>query len=133
MQLINAPDASTPAGAYSQAVVHDGIVYVSGQVPRDRSTEGECPCALDQQVQLVLTNLAVILQAAGSDIGHVLKVTIYVTDVAFWETINNIYVTFFGEHRPARTVIPVPRLRYNYKLELDAIAAVRGSDAPAVS
>ena len=65
-----------------------------------------------------------MLKAAGSNRDLVLKVTIYVSEISLWATINKVYGEFFGDHRPARAVIPVKDLNYGYQLELEAIAAV---------
>jgi 2-iminobutanoate/2-iminopropanoate deaminase len=73
----------------------------------------------------VLDNLAHVLAAAGSDLAHVLRCTVYITDIALWPRFNAAYAARFGAHRPARTVVPVPALHYGYAIELDAIAAVK--------
>ena len=66
-------------------------------------------------------------RAAGSGRGHVLKVTVYVSDIALWGRVNAVYARFFGEHRPARTVVPTRELHYGFQVEIDAIAAVAGA------
>ena len=125
MRTISTPNAPTARGHYSQAVVHEGIVYVAGQLPIDPADPERKLEAFDAQARQVIANIAAILQAAGSDLGHVLKATVYVTDVAHWPRFNAIYTEAFGEHRPARTVVPVAGLHYGYLVEMDVIAALK--------
>ena len=118
------PQAPTPAGHYSQAIVHQGIVYVAGQLPINPGQKEHVVGTIEEQTRQTLANLDAILQAAGSSRLHVLKVTVYVSDVSHWARVNAVYAEFFGDHRPARTVVPVGKLHYGYEIELDAIAAV---------
>ncbi len=117
-------EAPTPAGHYSQAIVHNGLVYVAGQLPINPHVADKTPGDIAQQTTQVLRNLEAVLKASGSSKDMVLKVTIYVSDISLWGEINKIYAAFFGDHRPARAVIPVKDLNYGYQLELEAIAAV---------
>jgi len=127
MDYVVTPRAPQAAGHYSQAVSHQGLVYVAGQVPRLNGPSGnpECPASIEAQAVLVFHNLAAILEAANSGIDRVLKLTIYLTDLGAWGTVNEICATVFGAHRPARTMVPVSNLRHHYQIEIDAIAAVR--------
>lgn len=112
-----------PKGHYSPAVVHQGVVYISGQLPiypDGRVESGE----IEAQLRVCLENIRTILQAAGSDLSHVLKVNIFVSDVALWPRINAVYADFFGPHKPARIVVPVQTLNYGALVEVDCIAAV---------
>jgi 2-iminobutanoate/2-iminopropanoate deaminase len=118
------PDAPLPAGHYSQAVVHQGIVYVAGQLPIHPGQAEHMPGTIEEQAEQTLANLDAILRAAGSRRELVIRVTIYLSDLAQWGRVNQLYAAFFGEHRPARTVVPVGKLHYGYDIELDAIAAV---------
>ena len=127
MKTISTLGAPTARGHYSQAIVHDGIVYVAGQLPivpgaPDRQLEG-----FEEQARQVIDNVAAILEEAGSSMDHVLKATVYIADVSHWPAFNAIYAEKFGGHKPARTVVPVSGLHYGYLVEMDAIAAVRGS------
>ena len=118
------PDSPAPAGHYSQAIVYNGLVYVAGQLPIKPFSSEKVAGDIEQQTTQVLQNLDAVLKAAGSNRDLVLKVTIYVSDISLWATINKVYGEFFGDHRPARAVIPVKDLNYGYQLELEAIAAV---------
>ena len=124
MKKILTPDAPQPAGHYSQAVVHDNIVYVSGQLPIDPQT-GEKPLgSIEEQAEQVLKNLFAILRAAGSSKDQVIKTTVYISDIRLWDRVNAVYSTLFGEHRPARAVVPTKELHFGFQVEIEAIAAV---------
>ena len=124
IQLIHTPTAPTPAGHYSQAVVHAGLAYVAGQLAIDPATGEHRKETLREEAGQVLTNLRAILDAAGSSMDRVLKVTVYVTDIALWGELNEVYAEHFGDHRPARAVVPVRDLHHGFRVELEAIAAV---------
>jgi 2-iminobutanoate/2-iminopropanoate deaminase len=123
---ISTEKAPQPAGHYAQAVVHGGLVYVSGQLPVDPVTGGKRIGSIEEQAEQALANLAAILQASGSDAEHVLKTTVYVSDIELWGRVNAVYARFFGQHRPARAVVPTKELHYGFQLEIEAIAAVIG-------
>lgn len=124
MHLIQTTDAPTPGGHYAQAVVHNGLVYVSGILPITPSGQKLHEAPLDEQVSQVLQNLEGILRAAGSEPSKVLKTTVYVSDISLWGRVNELYAAFFGEHRPARSVVPTGPLHYGVALELEAVAVV---------
>ncbi len=125
MNAIATPHAPAPAGHYSQAMVHHGIVYVSGQLAIDPATGEKRLGAIEEQTGQALRNVAAILEAAGSDLEHVLKTTVYVADIGLWPRVNAVYAAFFGEHRPARAVVPTQALHYGFLVEIEAVAAVR--------
>lgn len=118
------PNAPKPAGHYSQATVHNGIVYVAGQLPIDPKTGEKKLGPIEEQTEQTLKNVAEILRAAGSDLSRVLKVTVYVSDIEHWGKVNEVYAKFFGEHRPARAVVPTRDLHYGFKIEVECVAAV---------
>lgn len=80
--------------------------------------------SLEEQAVRVLATLNEILATAGSQMSRVVKLTVYVTDIAQWETVNRTCAQVFGDHRPARTVVPVKDLHYGCLIEIDAIAAL---------
>ena len=86
---------------------------------------------IELQGLLALTNVTSILEAAGSRRELVLKVSVYISDIALWGRFNSVYTEFFGEHRPARVVIPTRELHHNALIEIDAIAALPPSLADA--
>jgi 2-iminobutanoate/2-iminopropanoate deaminase len=121
---ISTPDAPRPAGHYSQAIVHGGTVYVSGQLPIDPQTGEKRIGSIEEQTEQALKNLAEILRAANSDLNQVVKTTVYVSDIELWGRVNAVYAKFFGDHRPARAVVPTRELHYGFQIEIEAIAAV---------
>lgn len=121
---ISTPQAPTPAGHYSQAMVHQGVVYLAGQLPIDPVTGSKEVGPIEQQTEQVLKNISAVLQAAGSDLAHVLKVTVYISDMELWGRVNQVYAQMMGDHRPARSVVPVKDLHYGFQIEMDVIAAV---------
>jgi reactive intermediate/imine deaminase len=123
-----ATDAAPAArGHYSQAVVHGGLVYVAGQLPIVPDAPDRRLVAFEDQARRVIDNVIAILREAGSGPELVVKATVYIADVAHWPAFNAIYAEKLGAHRPARTVVPVAQLHYGYLVEMDVIAALRGS------
>jgi 2-iminobutanoate/2-iminopropanoate deaminase len=118
---INAPQ---PAGHYSQAMVHNGIVYVSGQLPIVPETGEKILGPIEEQTAQALRNLSAVLKAAKSDLNRVLKTTVYVSDISLWDKVDAVYKEFFGKHRPARAVVPTRELHFGFQIEIEAIAAV---------
>jgi len=116
-------NAPAPGGHYSQAVVHNGLVYVAGQLSIDPRTGERKLGSIEEQTEQVLRNVAAILEAAGSDLSRVLKMTVYVADIELWAAVNTVYARVMGEHRPARAVVPTKELHYGFLVEIDAIAA----------
>lgn len=124
MHLISTPDAPTPAGHYSQAVVHGGLAFVAGQLPLHPETGATEDGGIEAQTELTLRNVEATLRAAGSGLDRVLSMTVYVTDIALWPQVNAAYARVMGAHRPARAVVPVPSLRKGSMIEIQAVAAV---------
>src|SRR5215210_3214837 len=119
------PDAPLPGGHYSQAIIYNGTVYVSGQLPIDPRTGEKQLGSIEAQAEQTLKNVEEILKASGSDLSRVLKMTIYISDISLWEAVNSVYARMLGEHRPARAVVPVKDLHYGFKIEIEATAATR--------
>ena len=124
INLVNTPNAPAPGGHYSQAVVCNGLVFVSGQLSIDPQTGERKLGSIEQQTEQVLQNVREILKAANSDLNRVLKMTLYVSDISFWSAVNEVYARVMGEHRPARAIIPTRDLHYGFLIEIDAVAAV---------
>lgn len=124
MKPIESANAPSPAGHYSQAIVHQGIAYVSGQLPIDPTTGEKRTGSIEEQTNQVIDNLAAILRAAGSNLNRVLKMTVYISDIQLWGNVNTVYAERLGTHRPARSVVPTKDLHHGFQIEIDAIAAV---------
>jgi 2-iminobutanoate/2-iminopropanoate deaminase len=127
MKPIETGEAPLARGHYSQAVVHDGLVYVAGQLPIDPARPDAPPGDIRAQTRQVLDNVEAILHAAGSDLSHLLQVTVYVTDLSLWAEVNEVYGARLGLHRPARAIVPVAALHRGFQVEIQAVAAVRPS------
>lgn len=125
MEKVQIENAPAPRGHYSPAVVHSGLVYVSGQLPRNAETGAVETGAIEKQTELALRNVEQILLAAGSDLNHILQMTIYVSEMELWEQVNETYARVLGEHKPARAIVPVKDLHFGTKIEIQAIAAVK--------
>ncbi|MBI3651803.1 MAG: RidA family protein [Acidobacteria bacterium] len=125
MEKVFTTNAPQPAGHYSQAIVHHGLVYVAGQLAIEPTTGERKLASIEEQTEQALNNVAAILEAAGSDLHHVLKTTVYITDIDLWGRVNEAYAKVFGDHRPARAIIPVKDLHYGFQIEIEAIAAIR--------
>ena len=124
MKPVSTATAPSPAGHYSQAMIHGGLVYVSGQLPIDPKTGKPVDGDIDVQTRRAIANLAAILEAAGSSLSRVVKTTVYVSDIELWGRVNAIYAACFDEHRPARAVVPTRELHFGCLLEIEAVAAV---------
>lgn len=124
---IRTDDAPRPAGHYEQAVRCGGLVFVSGQLPVDPRTGERCTGSIEDQTLRVLDNVLAIVEAAGSDRSRIVKTTVYVSDIELWGRVNAVYAKFFGEHRPARAVVPTRELHHGVQIEIEAVAAVGDS------
>ncbi len=124
IQFINPNSVASPKGHYSPGVVHNGIVYVAGQLPIDK--EGQVQVnSIEEQTALCMHNIEEILKTAGSDLHHILKVNVFVSDITLWPRINTEYSKIMGGHKPARIVVPCNTLNYGCLIEIDCIAAVK--------
>ena len=123
IKIVNTRSAPTPAGHYSQAVIHNGLVYVAGQLAIDPQTGEKKLGSIEEQTEQVLSNLGAVLKAAGSDLSRVLKMTVYVSDISLWGAINAVYARVMGGHKPARSVVPTKELHHGFLVEIDAVAA----------
>jgi len=122
IEYVSTPDAPAAIGPYSQAVKANGFVYTSGQIALDPATGNLVETSFEDQVHRVFKNLEAILRAAGTDFNRVLKATVYVTDLGNFAALNSIYASYFGDHKPARTTVEVPKLPKGGAVEIDLIA-----------
>ncbi len=124
MKTIFTENASKPGGHYSQAVVHNGLVYVSGQLPVKAGTGEKVTGPIEEQTLQTLKNVEEILKSSGSGLNKVLKVTVYVSDISLWDKVNKVYADYFGEFRPARAVVPTRNLHHGFLIEIEAVAYI---------
>ena len=125
MEKILTNAAPAPAGHYSQAIRHNGLVFVSGQLPLDPVSKEVVEGGIEAQMSQVMANIRAILEASGSGLDNILKATIYIPDSSYWPEINRVYAECMGDHKPARAVIPCGDLHYGVLLEMEVIAASR--------
>jgi 2-iminobutanoate/2-iminopropanoate deaminase len=124
MHPISTKDAPTPAGHYSQGVVHGGFVFVSGQLPLDASGQVVADGGIEAQTRQTLRNVEAVLHAAGSGLDRLVSVTVYVVGRHLWADVNRVYAELLGEHRPARAIIPVPEIKPGCLIEIQAVATI---------
>lgn len=103
-QIISTPNAPVPAGPYSQAVVVGDLIFVAGQIPRHPQT-GQVESSIEAQTHQVFANIRAILEAAGSNLGQVVRVDVYLSDMDNFERMNEVYRTYFDENYPVRTTV----------------------------
>jgi 2-iminobutanoate/2-iminopropanoate deaminase len=125
MQPVLPKAMAAPKGHYSHGIVHQGLVYTAGQLPLDHQGKAVLG-SIEEQTALCLQNLAIVLAEAGSSLHRLLRVTVYISDVALWPQVDATYAKVLGTHQPARTVVPCSTLHYGCLIEMDAIGAVGG-------
>jgi len=113
-----------PIGPYSQAVKSTGFLFVSGQVALDPRTNEFFGGDIRQQTQLVLENIKAILEAAGSNLNHVVKTTVFLKDMNDFAAMNEVYAKFFTIAPPARSTVEVARLPKDALVEIEVIASL---------
>jgi 2-iminobutanoate/2-iminopropanoate deaminase len=123
-QVISTEAAPQAIGPYSQAIVYNGIAYLSGQIPLDPATGEIVAGGIEEQTEQVLKNLGAVLTACGSSYEKVLKTTIFVKDMGDFAKVNGIYAKYFAVNPPARATVEAARLPRDVKVEIEAIAAV---------
>lgn len=123
MQIISTPNMPKSNGHYSHCIEHNGILYLSGQLPIEPDTR-KMPEGIVKQTEQVLKNVERILTEAGSGKDKVLQVRVYIPNIDDWNTVNEVYAEFFGNHKPARCVIPTRNLHYGALIEVEVTAFV---------
>jgi 2-iminobutanoate/2-iminopropanoate deaminase len=122
-KIIGTDKAPAAIGPYSQATEVNGLVITSGQLPIDPAT-GKFPEGIQAQTKQSLTNVKAILEAAGTDMDHVLKTTVFLSDMNHFGAMNEVYATFFTEGSfPSRSAVEVARLPKDALVEIEVIAA----------
>lgn len=121
---IHTDDAPRAIGPYSQAIEHGGTVYVSGQIPIDPATGELVEGGIEQQARRSLTNVRNILEAAGTGMDRVLKVSVLLADIADFAAMNDVYAEFFSEPYPARAAYGVAGLPKGALVEIEVVAAL---------
>ncbi|MEO0605735.1 MAG: RidA family protein [Myxococcota bacterium] len=122
MKFVHTDDAPAAIGPYSQAIVTDGWVWCSGQIPMDPSTGELIEGDVTAQTHQVFRNLEAVLRAAGTGLPNVVKCTVFLKSMDDFAAVNSVYAEWFGEHRPARAAVEVSRLPRDVDVEIEAIA-----------
>ncbi|MFN3529508.1 MAG: Rid family detoxifying hydrolase [Bacteroidia bacterium] len=124
MQIITTTDAPAPIGPYNQAVVHNGLVYVSGQIALHPVSSNLVQDSLTSETHQVMRNLQAVLKAAGTDFSKAIKTTIFLKEMSFFAEVNEVYGRYFDKHFPARETVAVQGLPMDVRVEISMIAAV---------
>jgi 2-iminobutanoate/2-iminopropanoate deaminase len=120
---VSTSSAPAPIGPYSQGVIAGGLLFVSGQIAIDPATNRLVEGQIEEQTEQVLKNLMAVLKAAKMGPDNVVKTTVYLSDLADFPKMNEVYARFLGENPPARSTIQAAGLPRNVKVEIDVIAA----------
>jgi putative endoribonuclease L-PSP len=123
MKALHSDNAPKAVGPYSQAIEANGFVFASGQLPIDPATNAFVEGGVKEQTRQSLTNAQSVLKAAGLDLSHVIKTTVFLSDMADFAAMNEVYAEFFNEPYPARSAIAVKTLPKNALVEVECIAA----------
>ena len=116
--------AAVTGGPYSQAIIHNGIIYVAGQGAVDPQTNEIKLGTIEEEAALALENLRIILEEAASSLDKVLTVTVYLLEIEEYARFNDVYKKYFKENRPARTCIQAGNLPFGTRVEITATAYV---------
>jgi 2-iminobutanoate/2-iminopropanoate deaminase len=121
-KVVSTPDAPAAVGAYSQAIVSNGLVFCSGQIPLDPANGELVGGTVADQTRRCLENLAAVLEGAGSSLGNVVKVSAFLTDMGDFPEFNEAYAEFFGDAPPARATFAVAGLPKGADVEIECVA-----------
>ena len=122
--VVSTPHAPGAIGPYSQAIVYNGLAYLSGAIPLDPATGQVVEGDIAAQTERVFANMKAVLEACGSSLGQVLKTTVFIKDMGEFAAMNAVYAKYFDVNPPARSTVEVARLPRDVKVEIEAIAIV---------
>lgn len=121
MEIIQTDKMPKSNGHYSQCIHHNGILYLSGQLPIN-PVNREISKTIEEQTLQTLFNVELILKEAGSSKKEVLQVRIYISDISLWDKVNAVYSNFFEDHKPARSIVPTRELHFGCLIEIEVTA-----------
>lgn len=124
LEYVHTDAAPAAIGPYSQAIVVDGWVFCSGQIPLDAETGDLLKGSVADQTDLALRNLAAVLERAGASLGSVVKTTVFLSDMETFGEMNEVYARHFGDHRPARAAVQAAALPKFCDVEIECVARV---------
>jgi reactive intermediate/imine deaminase len=125
-KVISTDEAPAAIGTYSQAVVHQNTLYISGQIPLDPATMTLVSDQIEAQIEQVFKNLAAVCKAANTNLDQALKFNVYLTDLGHFPLVNEAMANILAEPFPARAAIEVSALPKDAQVEVDAIVAIPG-------
>jgi len=123
-KVVATEEAPKAIGPYSQAIVHNGLAWLSGQIPLDPATGKVVEGDIAIQTARVLDNLSAVLEACGASLENVVKTTVYIKDMGEFARMNEVYGRYFAANPPARSTVEAARLPRDVRVEIDAIAIV---------
>jgi len=121
-QSVSTPGAPATVGPYSQGIIAGNFVFISGQLPLDPKTGDFVKGGIEEKTHRVIKNVKAVLEAAGTDLAHVVKTTVFLINMGDFASVNNIYAQYFKASLPARSAIQVDALPKNADIEMEAIA-----------
>lgn len=124
LNSVHTEAAPQAIGPYSQAMISGNLVFTAGQIPLDPKTGDLVGGDIRQQTTRVLENLKALLEAAGASLQSVVKTTVFLADMSEFASMNEVYASYFGDHKPARSTIQAARLPRDVRVEIEAIAQV---------
>ena len=123
-KIIATDNAPKAIGPYSQAVIHNGLAYLSGQIPLDPATNTMVEGGIEVQTERVMENLKGLLEACGSSLENVVKTTVFIKDMGEFAKMNEVYGRYFTTNPPARATVEAARLPRDVRVEIECIAIV---------
>lgn len=124
-ELIYADNAPAAIGPYSHATKVGNLIYTAGQIPLDPTTMQIVSGDITDQTRQAIENLKAVLEAAGSDLAHVLKVTVLLSDMTDYQKMNDVYAVYFDNSKPARSAFAVAALPLGASIEIEAVAIAK--------
>ncbi len=124
MKTISTSSAPSAIGPYSQAVIANGFIFASGQIPLNPATGTISETSIEEQTRRIVKNIAAVLDAAGSDLAHVVKTTCFLKNMSDFQAFNAVYAEYFVS-RPARSCVEVSALPKNALIEIEIVALLR--------
>ncbi|PVU87054.1 hypothetical protein BB559_006253 [Furculomyces boomerangus] len=124
LKEVKVPNTPNAIGPYSKAIIHNKLVYTSGQIPVDSKTGEIVGTTIGEQTHVALQNLKQVLECSGSSMSKVIKTTVYLNSIEEWPEMNRVYQEYFSEPYPARSAFEVGKLPKDSKLEIECIAAI---------
>lgn len=128
-KIVSTKDAPAAVGPYSQAIRSGSLLFCAGQIPLDPQSGQIVSGDISAQTKRVLDNVSAVLRAENLNFGHVVKTTIFLTDMGDFQTVNEIYATYFRDNPPARSTVQVSALPKGAKVEIEVIAVANDGAA----